>query len=86
MNELATLLPGMGEFITCPEYNPEMDTNEKMKLNCRGGQVDLMRVIIHLNDHHHWSREDIADWVDAVSDLYGFSTDFEQELFTERSE
>ena len=23
-------------------------------------------VIVHLNDHHHWSREAIADWVETL--------------------
>lgn len=30
------------------------------------GQVENM--VIHLNDEHNWSREEIADWIDSVVD------------------
>jgi hypothetical protein len=23
-------------------------------------------LIFHLNDHHHWTREQIADWVETI--------------------
>jgi hypothetical protein len=32
---------------------------------CRGSYyvMTVVEAIVHLNDHHHWSREEIADWV-----------------------
>lgn len=34
---------------------------------CDHGGVDLLEeVIIHLNDRHKWSREQIADWLDSL--------------------
>lgn len=32
-----------------------------------GGDT-IMDVVIHLNDNHQWTREEIADWLDAVDD------------------
>jgi hypothetical protein len=26
----------------------------------------LKAAIVHLNDRHHWTREDIADWLDTL--------------------
>lgn len=30
------------------------------------GPVALLTTIVHLNDFHHWPREDIADWLDTL--------------------
>lgn len=27
----------------------------------------ILSVIVHLNDHHQWSREAIADWLDSIT-------------------
>jgi hypothetical protein len=39
---------------------------------------DLLDMIIHLNDYHHWSREKIADWVEYFEDTEGISLAFEE--------
>lgn len=31
----------------------------------------VKNMIIHLNDHHEWTREQIADWLDEISDPTG---------------
>lgn len=36
-----------------------------------GGMQQLRDVIMNLNDHHGWSRERIADWLDEISDPTG---------------
>lgn len=33
---------------------------------CYGTIYPVESVIIHLNDHHRWTREQIADWVETV--------------------
>lgn len=35
---------------------------------CPIGAISLMDAIMHLNDHHEWSRERIADWLDELHD------------------
>jgi hypothetical protein len=32
----------------------------------RGGSVTVAYLILHLNDHHRWTREAIADWVQTL--------------------
>lgn len=36
---------------------------------------ELMYVVIHLNDTHRWTREQIADWLDSVDDPFGDGPD-----------
>lgn len=38
---------------------------------CQGGVMmgDWYSALIHLNDHHRWTREQIADWVEKVERL-----------------
>jgi len=31
-----------------------------------GAKHSLLRVIWHLNDEHHWTREQIADWIETI--------------------
>ena len=38
-------------------------------------RLDVGRMLAHLNDHHHWTRERIADWLrDEVEDKLGYVT------------
>lgn len=62
----------------CPLFKGDDILDESM---CRGGQTDLMRVIIHLNDHHKWSREQIADWLDDQAEVGKVNIDFEDDIF-----
>lgn len=34
--------------------------------NFDGRFNDTLQIVYHLNDHHHWTREQIADWVATV--------------------
>jgi hypothetical protein len=34
----------------------------------------LANVVVHLNNHHHWTREQIADWVELEEEKLGFVT------------
>lgn len=36
--------------------------------------VNLSDMVIHLNDHHNWTRERIADWLEAEEEKLGFVT------------
>ena len=53
---------------------PGIDCVVKYPCNCPGSfgrrptSDTLKMVIIHLNDHHKWSREKIADWMDKLHD------------------
>ena len=35
----------------------------------------LVDLVIHLNDSHHWSREQIADWLDTLDADLRFGTE-----------
>lgn len=39
----------------------------------------LTNLIWHLNDYHYWTREQIADWLDAKEEKLGFTTLVESE-------
>ncbi len=47
--------------------------NQRVKNPIGGYYQDLSTVIITLNDIHHWSREQIADWLDTLDDQPKFS-------------
>ena len=57
---LSSQLPAMNNIVDCPE--------DGCKHNSK-----LWNAVQHLNDHHRWTRESIADWVD----LLPFDTSFE---------
>ena len=46
-------------FFTC------LDTVKKCPAEACTKRLSLAAVIVHLNDDHRWSREDIADWVES---------------------
>lgn len=58
---LAEKLPGVDEIVKHP---PAADTN-KLNVFCDSASR-LKNMIMHLNDHHKWTREQIADWVDSL--------------------
>lgn len=89
LDKYAHTLPGVNDTIFCPEWKPKPDgsyTHDEWELFCRGGQRDLFRVIMHLNDHHRWSREKIADFVQAQHDSGKINVAFEQDLFANRKD
>lgn len=61
MELLLKQMPDLVEVHTCC---PAYDANQLM-LFCGAGQP-LSWLIVHLNDDHRWTREQIADWLDAV--------------------
>jgi hypothetical protein len=68
LTALKKFIPGLeGIKTTCPQCKPK----EQPAAWTTTGFVswadgtDLPNVIMHLNDHHHWSREQIADWLDT---------------------
>lgn len=71
---LGRLLPGLRETAPCPsEEKPPAPSKDLQKMflhdpwsnTCHNGST-VGAMIIHLNDYHHWSRQDIADWLDTL--------------------
>jgi hypothetical protein len=56
---LKKLFPGLVELVTCPVCKNKDATIEPQ-------QMQLDRAIIHLNDTHSWTREDVADWLESL--------------------
>lgn len=84
---LAHQLPGASSPMRCPLWKPkdhDKYTHDEWELFCRGGQKDLLRVIMHLNDHHRWTREQIADFVQEQHDAGNIDVSFEAKLFANR--
>lgn len=67
----ADLFPDLIRFRRCPELNcngydkivpvPVIFGEQVAKVHLR----PLLYLIVHLNDHHKWTREQIADWVES---------------------
>lgn len=60
---LAKSLPGMEQQIMCPR--------------CDFGN-SMYHIVQHLNDHHKWSRDKIADWLDDLADRGMINIDFKE--------
>lgn len=56
-SQLSKQLPGVDAIVTCPACTVQDSPPWEKK---------LWYVIQHLNDQHRWSRESIADWLDAL--------------------
>lgn len=54
VTEMTQRIPGMRARTDCPACPKAMV------------QHDIMTLVIHLNDDHHWKREGIADWLDST--------------------
>lgn len=61
-------LPGLGESVKHP---PNQDNDFLPDCTERKQEKFLQQMIIHLNDRHRWTREQIADWLDEISDPTG---------------
>lgn len=53
--------------------------NQKVKCPVTGRQGPLSNVVITLNDHHGWTREQIADWLETLDDQPKFTLESELE-------
>lgn len=65
--ELEKEFPHLADEVsnTCTERHPITKSDAEHPIEPRRGQVNLRSLIIHLNDFHHMSRQDIADRVQA---------------------
>lgn len=52
-SELALDIPGLNKVVKHP---------------VTGNSTSIYNIIINLNDHHEWTREQIADWLDTLDD------------------
>ena len=57
---------------------PYIDTDEVFECHVRGCEepalFGLSEMILHLNDDHLWTREQIADWLESEEEKLGFIT------------
>jgi hypothetical protein len=63
-----TKLPFSG-FSVIPDLEklfPALKTAKPLCPVCAGVHVSLADAIVHLNDHHQWPRERIADWLETL--------------------
>jgi len=65
---MAKLLPGVEAKVN----HPSIKINDKYsQCGLANSNNSLSWTIIHLNDLHQWTREEIADWLDEISDPTG---------------
>lgn len=57
-DDLARLLPGLDAPTHCPVTNGQCDNP--------GAASTVRGAVVHLNDNHRWTREQIADWLDTL--------------------
>lgn len=61
---LTTLFPALNAHRGCPAYGLPMLNGTT---HCRiEGSHPVANLIMHLNDHHAWTRERIADWLETL--------------------
>lgn len=85
LSDRADSLPGMNDSIQCPMYveGQGLDDSTPRLDNCTGHQVRLSNVVIHLNDNHGWTREQIATWMQDQHDAGLINIAFEETLFSQ---
>lgn len=67
LSELADHLPGVNEKVDCPALKGfYVLPGGPVKHVCNRTHSPLKSIIMHLNDGHKWSREQIADWLDKL--------------------
>ena len=59
-NTLARQIPGLSETVSCPVKTKTPDGGDCPYVN------DVMRIVVHLNDNHRWTREQVADWLETL--------------------
>lgn len=55
---------------------PGMYTPVDLPCSCPVFDVNLSFAIMHINDFHNWTREQIADWLDELADEGTINIDF----------
>jgi hypothetical protein len=60
--QLISLFPNLVQMVVCPLGGPTF--LERCATGCLGRP--LVNQIIHLNDNHGWTRDQIADWLDSL--------------------
>lgn len=62
---VAEVVPELTEIqCECPAYGMPLIGRFVPKWFCTTWGGSLISIIMHLNDEHQWSREDIATWLD----------------------
>lgn len=64
IKELAVLCPGIAALARCPAQGTPVATIDAALLCSRPGAV--AGIAMHLNDHHRWTREQVADWMETL--------------------
>jgi hypothetical protein len=84
---LASKLPAVDQMVKHPSLGDPLSYVGKL-LKCKDNrEMPLQAMVIHLNDHHKWTRERIADWIDDLHDSGIIDAEFhiETEVEDERS-
>ena len=67
LQEEASKLPGVDQIAVCPALHEEyMRIPNHRKSVCTRTSAPIYSLVIHLNDGHRWTREQIADWLDKL--------------------
>lgn len=62
---LSAVIPGWKSMHASCTHCPE-DSDDPRVVFYRSGRATLQMMIIHLNDHHRFSRETIANWLETL--------------------
>lgn len=62
---LAARIPDVRTGVLCPAPDPRPRTSVSVFYPC-GLQMNVFDCVIHLNDYHGMSREEIADWLETL--------------------
>lgn len=71
VSTLAKQLPGMDYMTFCPDKGCVLALSSP---GISGDGFTLYGMIQHLNDHHKWTRDEIADWVETLDCDINFKT------------
>ncbi len=67
VDQIVRMMRNQGTQITSA-ITSKVQTKVKCPANSRHGTSDIPSAVIHLNDQHMWTREQIADWLDTLDE------------------
>lgn len=72
-SDWAGQIPGVDQIIgVCPALRENLSCHDGCICGIDYSQ-SLMSTVIHLNDGHRWTRDQIADWIETLDDVPGWS-------------
>lgn len=71
--------PSLCHYVPLPcDCDTLIDGPQEMQDEKDGTVHRLDNIIVHLNNHHRWTREQIADWLESEEEKLGFVTVVEE--------